>query len=43
LPAVVAERDAIFPALIASLLCLVIVSFATAKPTEAHLKAFAGH
>jgi SSS family solute:Na+ symporter len=42
LPAVVAERDAIFPALIASLLCLVIVSFATPKPTEAHLKAFAG-
>ncbi|HEX3569781.1 MAG TPA: sodium:solute symporter family protein [Acidobacteriaceae bacterium] len=42
LPASIAERDAIFPALLASLLCLVIVSFATPKPTEAHLKAFAG-
>ena len=40
-PAVLADRDAIFPALIASLLCLVLVSFATPKPTEAHLKAFA--
>jgi SSS family solute:Na+ symporter/sodium/proline symporter len=42
LPATIAERDAIFPALLASLLCLVIVSLATPKPTEAHLKAFAG-
>jgi SSS family solute:Na+ symporter/sodium/proline symporter len=40
LPAIIAERDAIFPALIASLLCLVIVSLATRPPNEAHLRAF---
>ena len=40
LPASVAERDAIFPALLASLLCLIVVSLATPKPSEAHLKAF---
>jgi len=40
-PAVIAERDAIFPALIASLLCLVVVSLLTPKPDLAHLQAFA--
>ena len=32
-PAILADRDAIFPALIASLLCLVIVSLLTPRPT----------
>ena len=41
LPAVLAERDAIFPALLASLLCLVTVSLLTPRPTESHLRAFA--
>ena len=41
LPAVLAERDAIFPALIASLLCLVTVSLLTPPPSESHLRAFA--
>jgi SSS family solute:Na+ symporter/sodium/proline symporter len=41
LPAAIADRDAIFPALLASLLCLVVVSFATPRPNEAHLRAFA--
>jgi len=40
-PAAIAERDAIFPALLASLLCLVVVSLATPRPSEAHLRAFA--
>jgi SSS family solute:Na+ symporter/sodium/proline symporter len=40
-PAIIAERDAIFPALVASLLCLFIVSLLTPKPDLAHLKAFA--
>jgi SSS family solute:Na+ symporter/sodium/proline symporter len=40
-PPVIAERDAIFPALLASLLCLVVVSLATPRPSEAHLRAFA--
>ena len=40
-PPIIAERDAIFPALIASLLCLIIVSLATPRPTEDHLRAFA--
>jgi SSS family solute:Na+ symporter/sodium/proline symporter len=39
-PANIANRDAIFPALIASLLCLVIVSLLTRRPTESHLQAF---
>jgi SSS family solute:Na+ symporter len=43
LPAVLADRDAIFPALLASLLCLIIVSLLTPRPTEAHLRAFAGN
>ncbi|HEY4379545.1 MAG TPA: sodium:solute symporter family protein [Acidobacteriaceae bacterium] len=42
LPPIIAERDAIFPALVASLLCLVLVSLLTPRPTEDHLRAFAG-
>ena len=41
LPAVLADRDAIFPALLASLVCLVTVSLLTTPPTESHLRAFA--
>jgi SSS family solute:Na+ symporter/sodium/proline symporter len=41
LPAILADRDAIFPALIASLLCLIVVSLLTPRPTESHLRAFA--
>ncbi|MCU1322287.1 MAG: Na+/solute symporter [Acidobacteriaceae bacterium] len=41
LPRVLAERDAIFPALIASLLCLFIVSLVTTPPTEKQLRPFA--
>jgi len=41
LPAIISERDAIFPALLASLLCLVAVSLLTPPPTESHLRAFA--
>jgi len=41
LPAVLADRDAIFPALLASLLCLITVSMLTPRPTESHLCAFA--
>jgi SSS family solute:Na+ symporter len=40
LPAVVRERDAIFPALVASLLCLVVVSLLTTPPTEKQLQPF---
>ena len=42
LPAVIAARDAILPALVASLLCLVVVSLLTKRPTEAHLQPFEG-
>ena len=42
LPAVVAARDAILPALVASLLCLFVVSLLTKPPTEAHLRPFEG-
>jgi SSS family solute:Na+ symporter/sodium/proline symporter len=42
LPAVIAARDAILPALLASLLCLFVVSLLTPKPTEAHLRPFEG-
>jgi SSS family solute:Na+ symporter/sodium/proline symporter len=38
LPAAIGNRDAIFPALIASLLCLIAVSFATPPPTSLQLK-----
>jgi solute:Na+ symporter, SSS family len=41
LPAIIAERDAIFPALIASLLCLCIVSLLTPKPDLTNLTPFA--
>ena len=41
LPAVIADRDAIFPALLASLICLVLVSLLTPRPMESHLRAFA--
>ena len=40
LPAIVAERDAIFPALVASLLCLFVVSLLTEKPSEEKLRPF---
>ena len=40
LPAAVADRDAIFPALLASLLCLFVVSLFTAPPTEGQLRPF---
>ena len=40
-PSIVAERDAIFPALVASLLCLVVVSLFTPKPSAAQLAPFA--
>ena len=42
LPAMIGERDAILPALLASLLCLVIVSLATEPPSESHLRPFEG-
>ena len=41
LPAAIADRDAILPALIASLLCLILVSLATKPPSEAQLRPFA--
>jgi SSS family solute:Na+ symporter/sodium/proline symporter len=40
LPAIISDRDAIFPALLASLLCLFVVSLLTPRPTEFHLRAF---
>ena len=40
LPATVAERDAIMPALIVSLICLCVVSLLTARPAEAKLRPF---
>jgi SSS family solute:Na+ symporter/sodium/proline symporter len=40
LPASLADRDAILPALIVSLLCLGVVSFATPRPSEAKLRPF---
>jgi SSS family solute:Na+ symporter/sodium/proline symporter len=40
LPAIISDRDAIFPALLASLLCLIVVSLLTPPPTESHLRAF---
>jgi SSS family solute:Na+ symporter len=42
LPTIIAERDAILPALLASLLCLFVVSLLTARPSEAQLKPFEG-
>jgi SSS family solute:Na+ symporter/sodium/proline symporter len=40
LPAILSDRDAIFPALIVSLICLVTVSLLTNPPTEEQLKPF---
>jgi solute:Na+ symporter, SSS family len=40
-PSIVSDRDAIFPALVASLLCLFVVSLFTAPPTSAQLQPFA--
>ena len=41
LPLVVSERDAIFPALLASLICLGVVSLLTKRPSAAQLAPFA--
>ena len=41
LPAAIASRDAILPALLASLLCLIFVSLVTPPPTEKQLQPFA--
>ncbi|HEX3967794.1 MAG TPA: sodium:solute symporter family protein [Edaphobacter sp.] len=41
LPGAVASRDAILPALLASLLCLALVSLVTTAPTEKQLQPFA--
>ena len=41
LPKTYADRDAIFPALIVSLLCLIVVSLVTKPPSEAQLAPFA--
>ena len=41
IPAVISDRDAIFPALLASLLCLVGVSLFTTPPTPQQLEPFA--
>jgi SSS family solute:Na+ symporter/sodium/proline symporter len=40
LPASLAERDAILPALIVSLLCLCVISLLTPRPSEAKLRPF---
>ena len=40
LPAVLSERDAIFPALVGSLLCLFVVSLATRPPSDEKLRPF---
>jgi SSS family solute:Na+ symporter len=40
-PSIVSDRDAIFPALVASLLCLFVVSLLTAPPNAAQLQPFA--
>jgi SSS family solute:Na+ symporter len=40
LPAIVAQRDAIFPALLAALLCLVIVSLLTPPPSREQIQPF---
>ena len=41
LPAILSDRDAILPALLASLLCLALVSLVTTPPTEKQLQPFA--
>jgi solute:Na+ symporter, SSS family len=40
LPAILAQRDAIFPALIAALICLVVVSALTPRPTREQIAPF---
>jgi SSS family solute:Na+ symporter len=40
-PSIVSDRDAIFPALVASLLCLFVVSLLTRPPDAARLRPFA--
>jgi SSS family solute:Na+ symporter/sodium/proline symporter len=40
-PAIISERDAIFPALFAALLAMVVVSLFTAKPSAEQLAKFA--
>jgi solute:Na+ symporter, SSS family len=42
LPAVVGQRDAIFPALVLAVLCLIVVSALTKAPTQEHLAQFHG-
>lgn len=42
LPVVIAQRDAIFPALFVAVLCLIVVSAFTKAPTPAHLAQFHG-
>jgi SSS family solute:Na+ symporter/sodium/proline symporter len=37
LPAVIAQRDAIFPALIVAVVLMIVVSLFTPKPTEKQL------
>jgi SSS family solute:Na+ symporter/sodium/proline symporter len=39
-PAILADRDAIFPALLAAVVCLVVVSLVTPPPSEEKLKPF---
>jgi SSS family solute:Na+ symporter/sodium/proline symporter len=39
-PAIISQRDAVFPALLASLLCLIIVSLVTTPPTAKQLQPF---
>jgi SSS family solute:Na+ symporter/sodium/proline symporter len=40
LPAVIGERDAIFPALIVSVIALVVVSLVTPKPSQEQIATF---
>ncbi len=40
MPPLLAERDAIFPALLAAVLCLIVVSLLTPRPTEEKLAPF---
>ncbi len=42
LPAVIAQRDAIFPAVLASVLCLIVVSALTKAPSPEHIARFHG-
>jgi SSS family solute:Na+ symporter len=40
LPAILAQRDAIFPALIVALICLVVVSVLTPPPSREQIAPF---